>query len=73
MTIESDTRDKVIRLETEVAHLRSDVAAMRGQLTELTEIFQQAKGARWVLIVSVAIGGFIAAKVSPLLALLWPK
>lgn len=73
MSLESDTRDRVIRLETEVGHLRTTVESMDAKLTELTTILQQARGARWVLVVSVAIGGFIAAKVSPLLALFWPK
>lgn len=73
MSLESDTRDRVIRLETEVQHLRTTVESMDAKLTELTTMLQQAKGARWVLWFLIMVGGFLAAKVTPLLALLWPK
>ena len=73
MSMESDTRDRVIRLEAEVAQLTRTVASMNEKLTELHEVFQQAKGARWMVLVMASIGGFLAAKIVPLFSYLLPK
>jgi len=68
-----DTRDKVIRLETEMAAMRSDVAKMAAKVDELHTLLTQARGARWMLIALVAIGSFMAAKVTPLVTYLFSK
>ena len=68
-----DTRDKVIRLETEMAAMRSDVAKMAAKVDELHTLLTQARGARWMLIALVAIGSFMAAKVTPIVSYLFSK
>lgn len=68
-----DTRDKVIRLETEMAAMRSDVAKMAAKVDELHTLLTQARGARWMLIALVAIGSFMAAKVTPLVTYFFSK
>ena len=67
MTIESDTRDRVIRLEAEVEALSGKVTSMDAKVTAMHELLLQAKGARWFLIGAAALGGFISAKIAPFL------
>jgi len=68
-----DTRDKVIRLETEMAAMRHDVTKMAEKVDELHTLLTQAKGARWMLFILVALGSFMAAKITPLVAYFLPK
>ncbi len=55
-----DSRDRLIRLETEVEHLTATVNNMASKLDELHTVFLQAKGARWLLIVMAGMGGAVA-------------
>lgn len=72
-TAAQDTRDKVIRLETEMAAMRRDVTNMAEKVDELHELLTQARGARWMLMILIALGGFVAAKITPLIAYFFPK
>lgn len=56
-----DTREKVIQLEVEVRHLREDLKETMAIINELNQVFQQAKGARYILVATAAVSGFIAA------------
>lgn len=57
-TLETDTRDRVIRLEAQVEHMAETVDKMSTQVTELHAMLQQARGAKWLFIVVwVGIGG----------------
>jgi hypothetical protein len=56
-----DTRDRVIRLEAEVQNLEDKVSGMSRKVDEMHAILLQAKGARWVIVGSAAIAGFIAS------------
>jgi len=54
MSTESDTRDRVIRLEEQVRHLTQALLDMKGsqddtneKVTELRDMFLQGKGAAW--------------------------
>ncbi|WP_332692075.1 hypothetical protein [Devosia sp.] len=54
MSTESDTRDRVIRLEEQVRHLTQAFLDMKesqddtnGKVTELRDILLQGKGAAW--------------------------
>lgn len=62
--LETDTRDRVIRLEAQVEHMAATVERMAGQLTEMHDLLQQARGARWLLVgvamLIGAAGGFFA-------------
>lgn len=56
--LDIDTRDRVIRLETQVQHMSKTMDQMSTQVTELHSMLQQARGAKWVLIlVWVGVGG----------------
>lgn len=73
MTPTQDTRDRVIKLEGKVEQLEKTIDAMSTKVTEMHELLIQAKGARWMLMILVAIGGFMAAKVTPLFAYFFSK
>lgn len=66
-SLETDTRDRVIRLEAEVSQLGKTIESMDEKLTELHSLFLQAKGARWAIIGAATVGGFIAAKAAAFL------
>ncbi len=68
-----DTRDKVIRLETEMAAMRNDVSKMAAKVDELHELLTQARGARWMLMILIALGGFVAAKITPIITYFFPR
>lgn len=59
-----DTRDRVIRLETEMAALSKQLAGAVRKVDEMHAILLQAKGARWAILGMASLGGFIAAKLS---------
>ena len=61
MSIESDTRDRVIRMEAYIEALQQDNLEMKSKINEMHEIFTQAKGARAILVVLASLSGFIAA------------
>lgn len=56
----TDTRDRVIRLETQIGHMDKQMASMSAKVDEMHALLQQGRGARWFILASVAIGGFIA-------------
>jgi len=62
MSVETDTRDRVIRLEAEVEQLTKSFAETAHKVNEMHDLLLQAKGARWVIIGAATVGGFIAAK-----------
>lgn len=64
MNPSTDTRDRVIRLEAEVEAMSKTVESMSKKVTEMHELLQQAKGARWAILLMAAAGGFISAKLS---------
>jgi hypothetical protein len=62
-----DTREKLIRLETEFEHLSIKVDEMASQVKEMHGLLMQAKGARWAIVGLATIGGFISAKLTAFL------
>lgn len=67
MSSETDTRDRVIRLETTVETMAAEQAKMARKVDEMHSLLQQARGARWALIGAATIGGFVSAKLAPFL------
>jgi predicted esterase YcpF (UPF0227 family) len=67
MSTDTDTRDRVISLESDVKHLSESVKIMASQVAEMHTLLQQAKGARWAIIGAATIGGFVAAKMATVL------
>lgn len=73
MTPRNDTRDKVVALEVKVDNLTEKVIDLSEKVEELHNILIQAKGARWMLMFLVALGGFVAAKITPFLSYFFSK
>lgn len=61
-----DTRDTVIRMEGKVEQLERKIDDLDTKVTEMHQLLTQAKGARWMLMLMVGLGGFITAKVTPI-------
>lgn len=57
--MDSDTRDRVIRMEAEVDNLEKKVDEMSKKIDDMHNVFMQARGARYVIIGAAAIGGAI--------------
>ena len=65
-----DTRDRLIRVESDLDHMRRDFLEMRVTLDEMHNILTQAKGARWMVLVMATVGGFISTKMATIMGLL---
>lgn len=61
MSDASDTRDRVIRVETEMAAVKQQLKDVNTKLDEIHEIFLQAKGARYFIIIAAGFFGFLSA------------
>jgi hypothetical protein len=70
---DTELRDKVIRLETEMAHMLSKVDSMESKVSEMHGLLLQAKGAKYVIVGMAMIGGFVAGKVASIAALFGGK
>lgn len=55
-----DTRERIAALEVQVNHLAATLNKTNEVVTELRDLLLQAKGARWLLGILIAIGGFVA-------------
>jgi uncharacterized protein involved in exopolysaccharide biosynthesis len=64
MTDATDTRDRVIKLESDLRHLTDSVENMSAKVTDMHDLLNQAKGARWLILTAAAIGGFLSAKLA---------
>lgn len=62
-----DTRDKVIALESDVKHLTDKIDTLSKQVTEIHDLLQQARGAKWMLIAFATLGGAIVSKAATFL------
>lgn len=70
-----DTRDRVIRLETKLEHVDTQMASMSAKVDEMHALLQQGRGAKWLIFASIGVGGFLAGLLGKLAALaaLLPK
>lgn len=64
MDIGTDTRDRVIRMEAEVREVTKDIQEIKSTLNELNQVFQQAKGAKWLILTSAALASFVTGMFS---------
>ena len=64
MTDQTDTRDRVIKLESDLRHLTDSVESMSTKVTAMHDLLQQARGARWLILTAAALGGFVSAKLA---------
>jgi hypothetical protein len=67
MSESTDTRDRVIKLESDLKHLTDSVESMSTKVTAMHDLLQAARGARWIIITAAAIGGFVSAKLTTLM------
>ena len=64
MSESTDTRDRVIKLESDLKHLTDAVDVMSAKVTDMHNLLQQARGARWLILTAAALGGFVSAKLA---------
>ena len=57
-----DTRDRVIRLEAQLEHMAEQLDKMVTTVSSMHDLLQQARGAKWIIVGSAAIGGALAGK-----------
>lgn len=58
--------ERIAKLEVQLAHVSAAVDRMALKVDELHDMLQAAKGARWVLVGTAALIGFIGAKLGAL-------
>lgn len=68
----TDTRDRVIRLETKLGHVEQQLSEMQPKLNEMHDLLMQARGARWMIVAVAALAGFLASFASKWLHLPMP-
>lgn len=56
-----DTRDRVIRLETEIDHITEQLNDMQKKVTAMHDLLMQAKGMKWLIVTMAALAGFAAS------------
>ncbi|MCA6108085.1 hypothetical protein [Bradyrhizobium cenepequi] len=61
MTDDTDTRDRVIRLETKLEAVTAQLADMQKKVNCMYELLMQARGVRWMIIGMAAFAGFCAS------------
>lgn len=61
-----DTRDRLIKLESEFAHMEAKLDQVSAQVAEMHEVLIQARGAKWAIMLIVALAGFFAGKLGSL-------
>lgn len=64
-----DLRERVATLEAENRHISNQLEELTQIVKRIDKAFEQAKGAKWVLVGLAGIGGFFAGKLGALAAL----
>ena len=54
-------------MEGKVEQLERKIDDLDAKVTEMHQLLTQAKGARWMLMLMIGVGGFVAAKVTPMI------
>lgn len=65
--LENDTRDRMIRLEADVEHIRAQLNEVQEKVTAMHDLLMQARGMRWLIVGMAAVAGFFASAVSKFL------
>lgn len=60
----SDTRERLILLESQVTHMIKEVDKMSTQVNEMHSLLLQAKGAKWLVLTLATVFGFLAGKIA---------
>ena len=56
-----DTRDRVIRIETQLEHVTQQLADTQTKVNEMHDLLMQARGMRWLIVGMAAVAGFLAS------------
>lgn len=62
-----DTRDRMIRLESEVEYITAQLNDVQGKVNAMHDLLMQARGMRWLIVGMAATGGFLSAFVAKLI------
>ncbi len=73
MSIETDTRDRVIRLEAQFETLNEAFKEAAKEIKNMNTILTEAKGGTKVLMAGAAFVGFLGGILSSLVPWLWPR
>lgn len=68
MTTDDMLRERIAKLEVQVAHLAGKVDEQTEILKRLDSAFDQAKGAKWIILGLASFAGFLAGKGATLMS-----
>ena len=65
--VDADLRDRMARLETNISHISVALERNTEMLETLNNVLQQARGAKWALMLIASIAGFLGFKIGAVL------
>lgn len=66
-TVDADLLDRIARLETNISHMSMALERNTEMLETLNNVLQQARGAKWALMLIASIAGFLGFKIGAVL------
>ena len=66
-TVDADLLDRMARLETNISHMSVALERNTEMLETLNNVLQQARGAKWALMLIASIAGFLGFKIGAVL------
>ena len=66
-TVDADLLDRIARLETNISHMSVALERNTEMLETLNNVLQQARGAKWALMLIASIAGFLGSKIGSVL------
>ena len=66
-TVDADLLDRIARLETNISHMSVALERNTEMLETLNNVLQQARGAKWALMLIASIAGFLGSKIGAVL------
>ena len=59
--VTDDSRDRLIRLESNMTHMERQLSDMQSKVNAMHELLMQAKGMRILIVAMAAVAGFVSA------------
>ena len=66
-SVDADLLDRIARLETNISHMSVALERNTEMLETLNNVLQQARGAKWALMLIASIAGFLGFKIGAVL------
>ena len=66
-SVDADLMDRMARLETNISHMSVALERNTEMLETLNNVLQQARGAKWALMLIASIAGFLGSKIGAVL------